>query len=52
MFRFDSRGKAAKDALRPESVTQSVTGGVPMQSAGTIGRWDYSAENFSTMAWV
>ncbi len=30
------RGNAARDAPRPKSVTQSVTGGVTTQSVGTI----------------
>jgi hypothetical protein len=30
------RGNAAWDALRPKSVTQSVTGGVTTQSVGAI----------------
>lgn len=34
-------------------MTQSATGGVPTRNVGTLG-WQegYSAENFSTMAWV
>ena len=30
------RGHAAGDALRPKVVTQSITGGIPTQSVGTI----------------
>ncbi|MBA1256670.1 AraC family transcriptional regulator, partial [Pseudomonas carnis] len=41
---YAPRGNAAPDAPRPapEVVTRSVTGCIPTQSVGTIGKWGFT----------